>query len=548
MNTNRLLTSALLSLVLGCAGPELQPAATDAGGAAGASTPSTGPSADGGVTPAAGGGAPDAGSGAGCFPGTDEGDLPDRVLFRTKTMSFNARWAVALHDGLIYVKPNTTGGAWRLLGTGVPSGGGLTHFTPPVEVSELSADGTWLHALSPQGVFYRGTDFTQDVHSNFSWSDSWGHPAATGSGMTTEFATTHGWSVSDSQPPGVHHYEDPLGTVHSVGLGVAHVYRVGADGRSLHFNDWWLPNDWSRQICLPERGTFFVENLNSSASTSFIIGTQGTMYTRLFDFDTSGENDLLTYSFGLSSASGETRALPAEDWRRQPDITDGLITRKITIFQDGQGNAARMLRVEGVRQGRTGFYFKRLTDAAWSFEETGYRVCGPFLNAAGRAPAPTVAPNDTSLRGTLSGNRQGSTVSVELRLSNFNIVCSPADAQLLVGGRVVTAGGVPLVVPFHHVHSLTLSKRATSYWQSGAPAVLRAALMTPANLTQVDDPVARQKLLSLFGTRKVINLKGTATTSHLNLVQMTWVDPLIGVVPGSEKADPGSELRLDATP
>lgn len=565
----RALAGVLGGMLLGCPGPVEPPQSSpdgglvgaDAGADAGSASPADAgadagadarPDAGSDAQADAGPGTPDAGV-IDCFPGTDE-DLPERVYFRTKTQSFNRRWYVALHDGFIYVKPNVeagqAAGMWQRLGTGVPSGGGLTHFTPPTEVTEISADGTWLHALSPAGVFYRGTDFTQDVRSSFTWSDSWGHPAATGPGMVTEFPTTHGWSVSDSQGPGVHHYEDRLGTVHSVGLGVAHAYRLGADGRTLHFNDWWLPNDWSRQICLPDRGTFFAENLSSSASTTFIIGTQGAMYTRLYDYDTSGENDTLTYSFAITSAAGDTRALPAEDWRRQPDITDGLITGKITIFQDGQGNAARMLRVEGVRQGRTGFYYKHVNDAAWSFQETGQRVCGPFLNAPGRPPAPAVAPADTALRGTLSGNRSGSTVSVELRLRNFNIHCSPAEAQLYVNGNVVTVNGAPLTLAFHHVHSMTLTKRPTNYWDTGASAVLRAGLLLPSTstLAQIDDATARQRVQSLVGNRKVINFKGSSTKARLSLVEMTWLDPLIGVVPGNEKADPGNELRLEATP
>ncbi|MFO0598179.1 MAG: hypothetical protein U0228_22945 [Myxococcaceae bacterium] len=508
----------------------------------------TGGGLTGGGAGQGGGNASDAG--VECFAGTDD-DLPDQVFFRSKTQSFNRQWYVALHDGLIYVKPNTEAGrpagSWALLGTGVPAGGGLTHFTAPDEVSEISADGTWLHAISPAGVFYRGTDFTQNV-STLVWSDSWGHPAATGAGMVTEFPTTYGWSVSDSQRAGVDRYEDRLGTTHNVGNGVAHVYRLGANGRTLHFNDWWLPNDWSRQICMPGRGTFFAENLSSSASTTFLIGTDGAMYTRLYDYDTSGENDTLTYSFALTAASGDTRALPAEDWRRQPDVTDGLITRTITIFQDGQGNAARVLRVEGVKQGRTGFFFKRINDASWSFQETGRKVCGPFLNASGRAAPPVVAPADFALAGTLSGTRQGSPVSVELRLSNFNIQCSPAEARLFVGGRAVTVNGAPLTLSFQHVHSMTLSHRPTDYWDQGQSAVLRAAIVLPSTLTQIDDAAARQKVLSLVGSRKVINFKGSATKSRLSLVEMTWLDPLIGVVPGNEKANPGDELRLEATP
>jgi hypothetical protein len=486
-----------------------------------------------------------------CFGGVEEGDLPDRVIFRSKTTSFNQRWYAALHEGTIWVKPNAEAGEapgdWRLLGTGLPSGGGITRFDPPTSIVELSGDGTWLHALSPAGVFYRGTDFTGDVHASFTWSDSWGHPAATGPGMTTEFPTTYGWSVSDSQGAGVNHYEDRLGTEHSVGLGVAHIYRVGPEGRSLFFNDWWLPADWSRRICLPDRGTFFAQNLSVSASTLFVVGTLGTMYTRLYDFDTAGENDTLTYSFLITAPAGDTRALPAEDWRRQPDITDGLITSRITIFQDGQGNEARMLRVEGVRDGRTGFYFKRIFDESWSFEETGYRVCGPFLNAPGRTPPEPVERDDHALSGTLAVDRLvGTDVSVGIDILDFNIVCSPARAHILVDGIPVTVGGEPLVFPLHHVHSMVLETRPTEYWLDGIPATIRAALLLPAGIADIDDAAARGTLQSLVEDRRGINFKGSATTTELTLNEMTWLDPAVGVVPVDEKADPGNAIQFRA--
>lgn len=486
-----------------------------------------------------------------CFGDREEGALPDRVIFRSKTTSFNRRWFAALQDGRIWIKPNTDEGEppgeWRLLGTGLPAGGEVVRFDPPTEIIELSGDGTWLHALSSAGVFYRGTDFTGDVHASFTWSDTWGHPAATGPGLTTELPVARGWSVSDSQGGGVHHYEDRLGTTHGVGLGVAHLYRVGPTGRTLFFNDWWLPADWSRQICLPDRGTFRAESLSVSASTLFVVGPLGELYTRLYDFDTAGENDTLVYSYLIDAAAGDTRALPAEDWRRQPDITDGLITSRITIFQDGQGNAARMLRVEGVRDGRTGFYFKRIFDEGWSFEETGYRVCGPFLNAPGRTPPAPVEPSDFPLSGTLSVDRTfGTDVSVEIEILDFNVVCSPARAHLLVGGNPLTVRGAPLVFPLHHVHSLVLETRATEYWLDGSPATIRAALLLPAEIAAIDDAAARSTLQGLVEDRRGINLKGSATLEQLTLDELTWLDPAIGVVPGDEKADPGNAIRLRA--
>jgi hypothetical protein len=332
-------------------------------------------------------------------------------------------------------------------------------------------------------------------------------------------------------------------------MGVAHLYRIGPTGRTLFFNDWWLPADWSRQICLPDRGTFFAENMSASASTIFVIGTLGEMYTRLYDFDTGGENDTLVYSFLITEASGETRALPAEHWRRQPDITDGLITSRITIFQDGQGNAARMLRVEGVRDGHTGFYFKHIFDDDWSFEETGTRVCGPFLNAPGRVPRDPVEPDDTSLSGTLSVDRLlGADVSVDIDILDFNMVCSPTRVHLLVDASPVTVDGVPLVFELHHVHSLILETRPTEYWLYGIPATIRAVLLLPAEIADIDDEVARDVILSLVEDRRGINFKGSATLEQLTLDEMTWLDPAVGIVPGDEKADPGNAIRLVATP
>ena len=56
-------------------------------------------------------------------------------------------------------------------------------------------------------------------------------------------------------PFGVAHYEDGNGKEHGVGLGVAHLYLLDPDGQRLYFNDWWLPADFSRQLCGPRRGT-----------------------------------------------------------------------------------------------------------------------------------------------------------------------------------------------------------------------------------------------------------------------------------------------------
>jgi len=460
---------------------------------------------------------------------------PDAALFRSANETFNTRWYAVLVDGLIYVKPNVeTGGEpgdWQLLGTtGMPEGANLPNFGPPIEIVAISGDGVHLQALDDLGRFYRGTNMTEDILGYFEWTDQWGGVGAGGDGLTQEFSTEFGWSTADSHPFGVDHYEDINGTVHSVGLGVAHLYRLGPQGRRIYFNDWWLPNDWSRQICGPDRGTFTAANISASASTMFVIGAGGAMYTRLYDFDTGGENSLLTYSYIVPPQSGEVRRLPSEDWLRQPDVESGLITSKITIFQNGQGNAARTLRVEGTQGGTPGYFQKEIFDDAWTFVPTQRQVNGPFLNDPEATPPPTILPADQALSGALALDGQ----SLQIELLDFNVVCSPAQAVLSHQGQPVTVGGVPLVLELHHVHTMVMEQRPESFWLTGMGAEVQAALLVPGAIDQIDDAGARAAVQGLFGDREVVNFLGQVTPESVELSEIMWTTPFR--VPGDEKA------------
>ncbi len=463
-------------------------------------------------------------------------ELPDRVLFRTATRSFNQHYYVALHQGQIWVKPNSEAavaaeGPWRVLGdSGLPEGGSLPRFGAPQSIVELSADGIHLHALSAQGHFYRGDNLTNSwlVEGTFNWTDRWGWPLGEGPGMSAQWSPTLGWSVSDSHPLGVGHYEDLNGTQHPVGLGVAHIYRLGPDGRRVHFNDWVLPNDWSRQICGPQRGTFTAVNISASASTIFLLGADGRMFTRLYDFDTGGENPLLTYSYIVPEASGTTRRLPAEPWHEQPSIGEGEVTTRITIFRDGQGNAARGLRVEGTRQGQTGFFFKQIYDTEWQFEVTDRPLEAPLVTPAPAAPP---APDDQAMTGALTSDGGG---TLALQVDDFNIHCSPSHVRLSVGGAPVTVAGQPLEMELHHVHTLVTHSRDTLYWQAGEAAPVQAALLIPHTISQIDAPAARQAVVAMLGGRAVVNLLGSVGTSGATLSEIMWSEPFR--VPAEEKA------------
>ncbi len=474
-------------------------------------------------------------------------NLPQRVHFRTATESFNAHWYLALRDGRIWVKGNEETGNrdadWELLGaTGRPEGGGLVRFDEPTWIDEISADGVHVQALSDAGVFYRGSNLQTDVRRSLTWTDKWGWPAGDGEGLVAEFGTERGWDVSDSHPSNVAEYSDINDQDHSVGLGVAHLYRLGPEGRRIYFNDWWLPNDWSRQICGPERGALQALNLSASGSTLFVVGAGGAMYTRLYDFDTAGENDLYTYSYVVEGPAGTTRALPAEPWRRQPDIEDGRATSRITIFQDGKGSSARVLRVEGARDGVVGYFAKRIDDDYWVFHETGAEVAGPFLDEL--PPPPVAEPGGATLSATLS--RESSELTLDVVVHDFDIVCSPARVTLRAGDGVLTAGGEPVELTLHHVHTLVDEPRATDYWDDGTPATIRAALLVPSAVQQIDDAAALLRVTELLDGREVINLVGEATPTGLELTEIRR--SMSFRVPAEEKGYAGELFGLVAGP
>lgn len=452
------------------------------------------------------------------------GDLPERVYLRTATASFNAWWYVVIRDGRLWIKPNEeTGslppGAWQLLGeTGLPEGAGLDRFDPPAEIVAISADGAHLHALSSDGVFYRGSDLRRKGASHsLRWTDRWGWPLARGPGLTEGGWRRGSWSVSDAHPFNVKVYEDVLGIEHSVGLGVAHVYRLDPTGTQIHYNDWWLPADWSRQLCGPQRGTVQIAALSASASTLLALDVEGRLWTRLWDHDTSCENDLLTCSYVLDGPAGTTRALPAEGWVQQPGVPDGRLTTSASIHQDGVGNTARVLRVEAVREGGegVGFWQKRIDAQRWRWVQT-QQLTGIPLDV--RGPAGGLLPADRHLRGELS--RQDVDEVLQIDVLDFNLICSPARVRLGLGGAPLTVGGEPIELALHHVHAQIGQIRPDDWAEQGLAGTIRGALLLDRDWSLIDDPDARALAQALFEDRRVLVFEGEATRDRIALQEL----------------------------
>jgi hypothetical protein len=381
------------------------------------------------------------------------GDLPEKVWIKSRTRTFNSSFVFALSGGRIWFRPNTDVGGlrepWRLLDlTGLPSAGGDATFEVPARIEAITADADELVALADTCRFHF---LRHGITRAGVWRPRTGVPTGTVV-LDPRHRRNRDFSLGRRNAD-VLYWEDPVGNPHHWGRdGISTLYVLSEDGREVTIFDTGLPADFSRHIGGPERGAFVAEGISASASTIFLIDAQGVMYTRLADFDTLGCNPMFfNYSYTVRRRPhdrGEdprtlysTCRLPPEGWQRQPPVPlleEARISRDITILQNGNGNAARELRVAGTDpSGRPGHYWKALDAQSWSFRATDEEVeACRFLDRAevGGRLARRAAPSaDARYRGELHVGRFG----VTAELLDFNLFCGPATLRLSDGAEHV---------------------------------------------------------------------------------------------------------------
>ena len=320
--------------------------------------------------------------------GTDNvnGQLPDTVYIKTATQTFIKDYQFCLVDGKIFYKGRTPAkgpAEWETLETGLPYSK-ISKFHTPKRIIAMAGDVESLLAMDEDGKLYEYYFERTTVRRQVTWYHEMGFPTKGQLALNRTTGNTRAWTVGTRRSE-ILWYEDIFGNQHHYGsMGIETFYILNDAGDTIRFSDSGLPADLSRSMLLPERGAFITRNISASGSTLFVINDAGEMYTRLIDFDTMGGDPmffLYTYKNEKQPYNGTQYitnftewGLPNEDWAKQPEISlsgQARITRHITIFQTGQGNDARELRVGGLSpDGKTGFYFKNLKDAEWQFKET----------------------------------------------------------------------------------------------------------------------------------------------------------------------------------
>ena len=133
----------------------------------------------------------------------------------------------------------------------------------------------------------------------------------------------------------------------------------------------FLPtDDFSYELCLPKRNRLKAKSFSSSGGFVFIMNKFGDMYTRLWNLDIAGYNQIYArYIYkdpkvesgrhtGLFEFLRKIR-LPSPNWKRQPKIK-GKITNVISIFKEGKETVRALLRVEGSKGGKRGVFLKKI--------------------------------------------------------------------------------------------------------------------------------------------------------------------------------------------
>ena len=310
------------------------------------------------------------------------GFLPDKIHIKTLTQTFCKGFEFSLVDGRIYVKTPQNNNWHLFLNTGLPFSK-KEKFATPKRIVEIAADDDCLFAFDSDGKMYHCYLRKTTRETPMRWINVFGWPDKVQLKQNDLVKNKRSWGMAVRRQE-ILWYEDIFQNQHHYGtMGLETLYFLSENGQEIHFTDSGLPSDFSHSILGPERGSFIAKNISTSGSTIFLINEKGDMYTRLIDFDTVGSDPMFfKYTYkkekqsypGYDYRSNFTKwGLPNEDWKKHPPIKligKARLTSCITIFQNGQGNFAREMRVAGISSdGKIGYYKKQLNDKSWAFVE-----------------------------------------------------------------------------------------------------------------------------------------------------------------------------------
>ena len=453
------------------------------------------------------------------------GFLPKKIYIKTLTQTFCKGFEFSLIDGRIYVK-TPQNNTWQLfLKTGLPFSK-KDKFPTPKRIVEIAADDDCLFAFDSDGKMYHCYLRKTTVETPMRWLNVFGWPDKVQLQQNDLVKNKRSWGMAVRRQE-ILWYEDIFQNQHHYGtMGLETLYFLSENGQEIHFTDSGLPSDFSHSILGPERGSFIAKNISTSGSTIFLINEKGDMYTRLIDFDTVGSDPMFfkyTYKnerqkyLGSDYRSNFTKwALPNEDWKKHPPIKltgKAKITSCITIFQNGQGNFAREMRVAGISpEGKIGYYKKQLNDKSWAFVEAPLEIDESFfLNPNADIKLSYGKKNEFSYSGKIIFDGK-EVKNLQVKIPNFSMAEGFCNLEFIVDNK-------KLQMKLHPVEMWTYLVR----YNPGLDGTSKKFFVTPefnSEIFEIENPEIKKVIENLFlgKNKELFSFIAEATDEYFQMI------------------------------
>ena len=365
---------------------------------------------------------------------TSRSDLPSKIVMRDNTEGFNQRMDFALRDGKVYGRFQSEN-QWRHIDTPSCLDG---------HISAISVNDAMLVAVDSNGWVYSLNNLLSSP-KDWGWFRAWGSPFWFGRGLKLDNHDQGWWALSliDNQTDRTYRGVD--GHDHPISLAMCtEIMMVSKDGAHIYQHDPWLPNDYSFEASTPYNSRFRVHSMSASGSVALITNDHGDMFTRLWDYDIAGtdpaqfrytwqdQSNLPSPSTWLQGKVDPRYAaikLPPAGWKHQPKIP-GEITDRLTVVSTAPGSQNRELRVEGRREGHTGYWSKMIDAKAWKFVPTGQNLKGKPLDNPQRDTSKVDLGSASGVN--YSGNLQS---KANINIKDFAYQSTTRTIELTVGEK-----------------------------------------------------------------------------------------------------------------
>lgn len=445
--------------------------------------------------------------------------LPEKVDFRDATQGFNRYAEFALDRGSLYTRPRNSGSTWRKVVTpGCLDG----------RIAAMSVDSNMVSVLDRNGWIY-SMDNVLSGPMLWNWTRLFGAPIWLWPGVQVpgEGQAAGKWSISHRMSKS---FVDARGHTHPTQAGLVQLVSLTDQGNRIVYQDPWLPPDHSYEIGGPLGGRFVSEAISTSGSVTFVTNRYGDMYTRKYDLDLAGSNHIPgRYTWQVEGAKPSAPnqlvervdpryaaiSLPAQEWQHQPKVP-GEVTSRISIHDSGDRMEDRELRVEGRRDGRTGYWHKGLSAAQWQFTPTDRPLRGQVLTgadpSADQSQSTLVAGTGITFAGGLPGGWKA-------RTEDFDW------AQTTHPVTLIAPSGRTYQVSLHTTDGLRLTPRGPGL--DNEPRTLEGALDVRAAKPGSSPELARFVRQHMQG-RSIYEVNVQATRSRLVVSPSTPLAPPLG--------------------